>query len=73
MISFYIQEMSYAKWKTNTAYWGVLIKINNENEIYTLHFMFSYKYYTYLIYMDTCNEGKNNIKRMYQLMRREET
>ena len=31
------------------------MKINNENEIYTLHFMFSYKYSTYQIFMDTCN------------------
>ena len=34
------------------------MKINNENEIYTLHFMFSYKYSTYQIFMDTCN-GKH--------------
>ena len=39
------------------------MKINNENEIYTLHFMFSYKYSTYQIFMDTCNEKQyqNNI------------
>ena len=32
------------------------MKINNENETYILHFMFSYKYSTYQIFMDTCNE-----------------
>ena len=32
------------------------MKINNKNEICTLHFMFSYKYSTYQIFMDTCNE-----------------
>ena len=38
------------------------MKINNENEIYTLHFMFSYKYSTYQIIKDTCNEKyQNNI------------
>ena len=31
------------------------MKINNENETYILHFMFSYKYSTYLIFMYTCN------------------
>ena len=31
------------------------MKINNENETYILHFMFSYKYSTYQIFMDTCN------------------
>ena len=43
MISFYTQETSYMKWKTNTALWGVSIKINNENENYTLHFIFHTK------------------------------
>ena len=39
------------------------MKINNENETYTLHFMFSYKYSTYQIFMDTCNgrQYQNNI------------
>ena len=38
------------------------MKINNEKEIYTFHFMFSYKYSTYQIFMDTCNEKyQNNI------------
>ena len=32
------------------------MEINNENENYILHFMFSYKYPTYQIFMDTCNE-----------------
>ena len=37
--------------------------INNENETCTLHFMLSYKYSTYQIFMDTCNEKQyqNNI------------
>ena len=37
--------------------------LNNENEIYILHFMFSYKYSTYQIFMDTCNgkQCQNNI------------
>ena len=46
------------------------MKVNNQNEIYTLH-MFSYKYSTYQIFMDICN-GKN-LKITYQLMRRQET
>ena len=29
------------------------MEINNENEIFTLHFMISYKYHTYQIFMDT--------------------
>ena len=33
------------------------MKIYNENEKYILHFMFSCKYSTYQIYMDTCNEN----------------
>ena len=38
------------------------MEIYNENETYTLHFMFSYKYSTYQIFMDTCNEKyQNNI------------
>ena len=41
------------------------MKINNENETYILHFMFPYKYSTYQIFMDTCNE--NNIKKMYSV------
>ena len=38
------------------------MKINNENETYLLHFMFSYKYSTYQMFVDTCNEKyQNNI------------
>ena len=37
------------------------MKLNNENETYILHFMFSYEYSTYQIFMDTCN-GKQNQK-----------
>ena len=33
------------------------METNNENETYTLHFMFSYKCSTYQIFMD-----ENNIK-----------
>ena len=40
--------------------------INNENETYALQFVFSYKYSTYQIFIDTCN-----IKITYQLMRRQ--
>ena len=47
------------------------MKINNENKKYTLHFMFSYKYYTYQIFMDTCN-GKQ-YQKTYQIMRTQET
>ena len=32
------------------------MKINTENETYTLHFMFLYKFSAYQIFMDTCNE-----------------
>ena len=39
------------------------MKINNENEIYTLHFMFSYKYSTDQIFIDTCSgkQYQNNV------------
>ena len=40
MNSFYIQETSYMKCKSNIASWGVSIKINNENEEDILHFIF---------------------------------
>ena len=30
------------------------MKIDNENETYTLHFMFSYKYSTYQTIKDPC-------------------
>ena len=42
---------------------GVSIKICNENETYTLHFMFSYKYSTYQHFVDICNgkQYQNNI------------
>ena len=43
------------------------MKIHNENETYTLHFMFSYKYYTYQIYIDTCNEKKQISKECINL------
>ena len=42
------------------------MEINNENEKCILHFMFSYKYSTYQIFMDTCNEKyQNNILPLY--------
>ena len=65
MISFYAQETSYMKWKTNIAQWGVSIKINNENEKYILHFIF------YTNFMDTCIEKR--YQRTYQLVRRQDT
>ena len=40
------------------------MKINNENETYTFHFMFSYKYSTYQIFMDTCNRKEK--RKQYQ-------
>ena len=36
------------------------MEINNENETYTLHFMFSYKYSTYQIFMNKCDEKYQN-------------
>ena len=48
------------------------MKINNENHTYTLHFMFSYKYSKYQIFMDT-HMMENNINLTYQLMGRQET
>ena len=47
MTSFYIQETFYMKMEN--------MKINNENEKYTLHFMSSYKYLHIKLY-GTCNE-----------------
>ena len=40
--------------------------INNENGTYTLHFMFSCKYSTYQIFMDTCNEKYQNNRSTYE-------
>ena len=42
------------------------MKINNENEIYTLHFIFSYNYSTYQILW--IHVVKNNIKITYHFM-----
>ena len=41
------------------------MKINNENETYTLHFMFSCKYSTCEIFMDTFNgkQYQKNVRR----------
>ena len=41
-----MQETSFTKQETDIAYWRVSMKINNENEIYILYFMFLYKYST---------------------------
>ena len=41
--------------KLLTQYGKQIMKINNENETYTLHFIFLYKYSTYQIFMNTCN------------------
>ena len=47
------------------------MKINNENETYILHFMFSYKYSTYQIIKYPCN--RKQYQNTYQLVRRHET
>ena len=53
------------KWKANTAQWGVLMKINNENEnIY---------YISIRIEFSWIHVMENNIKITFQLMRRHET
>ena len=41
--SIYTRNFLHMKWKANTAQWGVSIKLNNENEKYTLHFIFHTK------------------------------
>ena len=46
------------------------MKINNENENYILHFIFSYKYFTYQIIKNPCNE--NNVNITYQVMGRQQ-
>ena len=69
-ISLYTQETSYMKWKANTASWGVSIKINNENENYTLHFIFP----TNILHIKfSWIHVMKNIKITYQLVRRQET
>ena len=67
----YTQETSHTKWKENTAYWGVSMKINNENEKYTLHFIF----HTNILHIkfSWIHAMKKNIKIPYQLVRRQET
>ena len=50
--------------------WRVSIKTNNENEKYIFHFMFSYKYSTYQIIKDHCNEKQVTIT--YQVMGRQQ-
>ena len=42
------------------------MKINNENEKYTLHFVLSHKYSTYQIFMDTSNEKYQNNVSTYE-------
>ena len=51
----YTQETSHTKWKVNIAYWGVSMKINNENENYILHLIFHTLRSTYQIIKDPCN------------------
>ena len=46
------------------------MKINNENEKYIIHFMFSHKYSTYQILWI---HVMKHIKISYQLVRRQET
>ena len=70
MNSFYIQETSYMKWKANIASFGLSIKINNENEEDILHFHLSYKYFTYQIIKNPCNE--NNVNITYKVMGRQQ-
>ena len=70
MISLYIQETSYMKWKTNNALWGVSIKINNENEKYILHFIFN----TNILHIKfSWIHVMKNIKITYQFVKRQET
>ena len=70
MISFYTQETSYMKWKASIVEWGVLIKINNENEKYILHFIF----HTNIVHIKSSRiPVMINIKITYQLVRRQDT
>ena len=66
-----IQETSYMKRKAKIEQLGVSMKINNENEKYTLHFIFHTKYLH--IKSSRIPVIKKRIKRTYQLMRRKET
>ena len=59
MISY--KKLPTHKWRPNIASWGVSMKINNENTN-ILHIKFSW-----------IHVMENNIKVMYQLIRRQET
>ena len=67
----YTRNLLHTKWKTNIEQWGVSIKINNENEKYTLHFIF----HTNILHIkfSWIHVMENNIKTTYQLVRRQET
>ena len=41
------EDKNITEIETYEHYGRISMKLNNENEIYTLHFMFSYKYSTY--------------------------
>ena len=72
MISFDTQETSYMKWKANTAYWGVSMKINNENDNYrsTLHFIF----HTNILHIKASRIPvmENNVNITYQVTGRQQ-
>ena len=69
MNSFYKQETSYMKWKTNIASWGVSIEINNENEEDILHFIF----HTNISHIKSSRIPvmENNVNITYQVMGRQ--
>ena len=58
------------KWKANTAKWGVSIKINNENENYTLHFIF----HTKILHIKSSRIPvmENDVNITYQVMVRQQ-
>ena len=71
MILFYIQETSYIKWKTNIALWGVSMKLYNEKEKYTLHFIF----HTNILHIKSSRIPvmENNVNIAYQVMGRQKS
>ena len=70
MISFYTQETSYTiKWIANTAQWTASIKIYNENENYTLHFIF----HTNILHIKSSRiPVMKNVNITYQVMGRQQ-
>ena len=59
------------KWKANTAQWGVLMKINKENE--NIYYISCFHTNILHIEFSWIHVMENNIKITYQLMRRHET